>query len=93
MKLIPKNNILIVKEPDRETQTKMGIILPDIANRRDDEQVAQGELLADSGDYKKGDWVLFHKVLPVDAMIKDDKGEDIKVWFLKAEDVLAVLDK
>ena len=93
MKLSPRNDILIVKEPDRETQTKMGIILPDIANRRDDEQVAQGELLADSGEYSKGDWVLFHKVLPVDAMIKDDKGNDIKVWFLKAEDVLAVLDK
>ena len=93
MHLIPKNDILIVKEPDRETQTKEGIVIPDIANRRDDEQVAQGELLADSGEYLQGDWVLFHKVLPIDAMIKDEEGEDIRVWFLKAEDVLAVLDK
>ena len=94
MQLIPKNNHLIVKEPDRETQTKEGIILPEIANARDNEQVAQGEVIgSDSALIKVGAWVLFHKVLPVDAMIQNEKGKDVKVWFLKLEDVLAVIEK
>lgn len=92
MKLAPKNGNLIVKEPDREMVTKSGIFLPEVANARDDEQVAQGEILAsDNADYKKGDWVLFHKVLPVDAVVEmNDKK--IKVWFLKTKDVLAKIE-
>ena len=93
MKLIPKNNHIIVKEPDRETQTKMGIIIPEGANKLDDEQVAQGEVLVGVDEYEKGDWVMFHKVLPIDVVIEDEKGENIKIWFLKVEDVLAVIEK
>ena len=93
MKLSPKNDHLIVKEPDRETQTKMGIILPESANKLDDEQVAQGEVLVGCDEYEKGDWVMFHKVLPIDVIIEDESGEKMRIWFLKAEDVLAVIDK
>ena len=97
MNLIPKNNHLIVKEPDRETQTKEGIVIPEVGNRRDDEQVAQGEVIGAQKNVseivKVGDWVMFHKVLPIDVVIEDNKGKKMKVWFLKLEDVLAVIEK
>ena len=93
MKLEPQNDLLIIKEPPRETQTKSGIVLPEVANARDEEQVAQGEVLSsDNAQYQKGDMILFHKVLPIDAMMEDDKGKHYKVWFLKADDVLAKIN-
>ena len=93
MHLIPKNNLLVIKEPPRELQTKMGIVLPDIANARDDEQVAQGEVLfSDVEEYKPGMMIMFHKVLPIDAEIEMN-NEQFRIWFLKREDVLAIIEK
>jgi len=90
MKLEPQNDLIIIKEPPRETQTKSGIVIPESANAQDDEQVAQGEVLkSDNVHYEPGDVVLFHKVLPIDVMMEDEKGKQFKAWFLKADDVLA----
>jgi len=81
-----KNNYLMVKSIKSEEQsTKEGIILPD--SILEDDQVAQGEVLEGNEEYKKGDKILFHKIIPVDAQIIY-KGENQKVWFIKINEVI-----
>lgn len=84
----------MLKEPPREQVTKRGIIIPETANVEDDEQTTYGEVIASSVDeYKKGDVVLFPKVLPNDFEVELTEGKKEKVWFLHYEQVMGVLQK
>ena len=95
MKIIPKNGYLVVREPDRETETKGGLIIPESANVEDPEQTTYGEILEceEGSDYEVGDIVLFPKVLPNDFSIELVEGKPEVVWFLHYEQVMGVLKK
>ncbi len=86
MEVQMKNNYLMVKSIKETDQTsKGGIFLPE--STLQDDQVAQGEVLEGNEEYKKGDIVLFHKIIPVDAQITY-KGESQKVWFIQIKDII-----
>jgi chaperonin GroES len=96
MKIKPLHDRIIVKAADKEQKTAGGIILPDTAQ----EKPQRGEVLAvgpgktlDSGtvaalDVKVGDQVYYGKYSGTEVKVE---GEDYII--LRAEDVLAVLEK
>lgn len=91
MKLIPKNNQLLVKAIVKEDkETIGGLIIP--GEIHEDEQVAKGIVIESaSPDYKKDDYVLFHKVIPVDVHLKID-GNIEEFWFVPASDIICVIE-
>lgn len=92
MKLIPKNNQLLVKSMERKeegTITDTGLIIPE--QTLEDDQVAQGKVIESAHpDYVTGDVVLFHKVIPVDVHLKVDK-EIEEFWFVPANDIICII--
>ncbi|MCE2767301.1 MAG: hypothetical protein RLZ87_1444 [Armatimonadota bacterium] len=96
MKIKPLHDRIIVKAAEKEQTTAGGIILPDTAQ----EKPQRGEVLAvgpgkqlDSGtlavvDVKVGDHVYYGKYSGTEVKVE---GNDYII--LRAEDVLAVLEK
>ncbi len=91
MKLIPKNNQLLVKAIIKEDKELAGgLIIP--GELHEDEQVAKGRVIeSSSADYKKDDVILFHKVIPVDVHLKID-GRIEEFWFVSANDIICVIE-
>ena len=84
-----KNEYVILKAlEDEDTKTESGLYIP--KETRAEEQVATGEILLDSGEYKKGDKILFHKIIPIDAHLEVN-GKSEQVWFIKIKDIIAVI--
>lgn len=82
--LIPLNNCVIVKAPERTKQTKGGVFVPDSV---DEDRPEKGEVVAASetvSQVKVGDTVVFKKFAPDE--FKD--GEETYL-ILNVEDVLA----
>lgn len=91
MKLIPKNNQLLVKADEREDEkTSSGLIIP---KETIEEQVAKGTIIESSvAEYVKGQVVLFHKVIPVDVKLQVD-GKLEEFWFVPANDIICVIEE
>jgi chaperonin GroES len=97
MKLKPLGDRVVVKPLEEEERTKGGIVLPDTAK----EKPQHGEVVAvgpgewdDDGkkrvalDVKEGDRVLYAKYAGTE--VKTDDGE---VLILRANDILAIVEK
>jgi len=88
-KVQPLNENVLVQIQKMEKKTKGGIVLPDTA---DDEKPQEGEVI-EVGDsnkikVKKGDTVIFAKYTGTEI-----KVDDIEYLILKAEDILAKVEK
>ncbi len=81
----------MVKELSVDDQSlKSGLILPESEQQED--QVAQGVVKESAvEEYKKGDVLLFHKMIPVDAQLKMENGDIERVWFIRETDIICVL--
>lgn len=83
-------NIMVeaIQRKRQETTNSVGIIIPDEV--LEDEQVAQGIVIESSSEqFKKGDILFFHKVLPVDVNMKLSADEELKnYFFIKDIDVI-----
>ncbi len=97
MKLKPLGDRVVVKPLEEEERTKGGIVLPDTAK----EKPQHGEVVAvgpgewdDEGkrriplDVKEGDRVLFAKYGGTEI-----KGDDGDLLILRANDILAIVEK
>ncbi|RJO65093.1 MAG: co-chaperone GroES [Myxococcales bacterium] len=96
MKLKPLNDRVIVRRLEEEERTAGGLIIPDSAK----EKPIQGKVLAvgkgkltDKGqhlpiDVKEGDVVLFAKYSGSDVKHKDEE-----LLILRADDILAVVER
>ncbi|MCH7748248.1 MAG: hypothetical protein IH939_09135 [Acidobacteria bacterium] len=94
MNLQPKNGYLIVKALEPKKMTETGIVLPEGAQEDDEQQTSFCEVLAipDESEYKKGETVLFSKLVPDDVMVEVDGKKELW-WFVKETDVKAILKK
>ena len=86
-----KNGHIMVREvirTEEETKTSIGIIIPQEV--LDDEQVSQGEIIESSvEEYKIGENVIFHKVIPVDINMKYGGDKELRTyWFVKEKDII-----
>jgi len=94
MKLIPKNNQVIfsseVQGEDKE-KTASGIFIP--KQMKEADQIAQGVVIESGSDeYKKGDVILYPKVIPNDFQL--DLGQGVKTfWIINASDISCVIEK
>lgn len=93
MKLIPKNDYIVVKELPKSSVSSSGIILP--VEEDDEAQTSHCEVVevCPGSEYKKGQIVLFSKLVPDDVQVKTEKGDMEKYWFVKETDIKAVLEK
>jgi len=94
MKIIPQNGYILVKELKRkedEKATDTGIILPE--ESLEDDEVAQGTVVVSGDDkFTEGQILLFHKTLPVDALLKMDGDEKpTEYFFVKGDVVVCVV--
>ena len=96
MKIKPLDDHILIEPIKGEEKTKMGILLPETAEKESPEQgkviaVGPGKKLPSGGrmsmDVKKGDKVLFTKYGPNE--IKVDNKEYL---IAKEEDILAILE-
>lgn len=89
-----KNGYILVKELARkqeELKDESGLFIPE--ENLDDEQVAQGTVVQDVGEYSKGAVLLFHKVIPVDVNMKLDGDDSLqKYFFIKESDVICQIN-
>lgn len=85
------NNYIAVKELEvGDASLNSGLILPE--TEQEEDQVAQGIVRESANDnFKKGDVVLFHKMIPVDAQLKLENGDIERFWFIKESDVICKL--
>ena len=86
-----KNGHLMVREIERQKDATIGssgLIIPNEV--LEDEQVSQGEIIeSKEEEYKIGDAVLFHKVIPVDVSMKYGDDDRLRTyWFVKTEDII-----
>lgn len=81
------NNFLLVKELKAdEKDEKSGIFL---SVEKDDEfQTSRCEVLlvSEGSKFKPKDIIYFSKLVPDDVMLKDGK-EDVKLWFVREDDI------
>ena len=89
-----KNGNIMVKELKRkedELSNDLGLYIPE--QTLEDEQVAQGTVVRSNlEEYKIGDVLLFHKVMPVDVNMKLDKDKGLeKYFFIKESDVICMI--
>ncbi len=56
----------------------------------EDEQASQGEVVETSSEeYKVGNNIIFHKVIPIDVSMKYGEDTELRVyWFIKEKDVI-----
>lgn len=87
MKYELKNSTIMVRELVQAEDEKIvagGLILPKEIIEED--QVASGTVVQSSTeDYKAGDVLLFHKVLPVNARLKLDGSDKFEEFFFVHE--------
>lgn len=85
----------MVKELKRKSDANVsdsGIIIPE--ETMEDDEVAQGTIISSSEEeYKAGDVILFHKTLPVDALLKME-GDDrpTEYFFVNSRDVVCKIE-
>jgi co-chaperonin GroES (HSP10) len=89
------NNTIMVKEllREKEEEKTEGLYIP--KDNLEDEQVAQGVVVNSASEqFKEGDIVLFHKVLPVDVNMKLDGDDGLKKYFfILARDIICKIIK
>ena len=93
MKIIVKNGYLAVNEIADRLKTKQGIEL--IKPIDSESQMSLCEVIADEdgSEYKVGDRIHTTKIIPEDALIFDKKGEKHSFWYVKEEDVRAIIEE
>lgn len=96
MKIICKNGHIMVKEmirTEEESKTAMGLIIP--KETLDDDEVAQGQIIfSQEVEYPVNSIIIFHKTLPVNAMLKLDGDEQPKEYFfVNSRDVVCIVEK
>lgn len=76
-----------IERKNDQAKRDSGIILPE--TQLDDDQVASGQVVEvpEGSDYKVGDILFFHKVLPIDLHMKYDKELEV-FWFIHPRDVI-----
>jgi len=86
MNLISHNNFLLVKPIEQKEKTASGIILMENTSATD-EQIASGEVVIGSNNFKKGDVIYFNRILPDDILIQEN-GVESRYFALQEEDIM-----
>ena len=102
MKVTPLfDNVIVQAKPAEEVRSS-GIVLPDTMSKERPQEgvviaVGTGKVLEDGKTLpmtiKKGDVVLFKKYSPTEVKMENEKGEEVEYFFIKEEDILAVVTK
>ncbi len=78
-----KNGYIMMRELKRtenEKQTAAGLFIPEEV--LEDEQVSQGTVVrSNSDEYKIGEILFFHRVMPVDVTMKLDNDDKLEQYF------------
>lgn len=91
MKIELHNGYIMVEEIKRtatEQTLNSGFIIPE--QQLEDEQTSQGRVVESCVDeYKIGDVLFFHKMLPIDVSLRLSSDSELKPYFfLQQEDVI-----
>lgn len=88
MKIELFNNNILVKAIQRGNEVSaVGVYIP--VEDLEEEQVSQGIVIQDVGEFKKDDILLFHKTMPVDVNMKLDGDSELQnYFFIKVEDII-----
>ena len=94
MKIIPQNNYLLVKPVPKKEAMKSGIIIPQSTEIDSEAQTSHCEIVevSDGSEYKKGQIVLFSKLVPDDMMVETESGGQETLWFVHERDIKAIIE-
>ena len=84
-----KNGYLAVQPLEGEKETDSGIIVPENADEQSQTTHAKVYAVTEGSYYKKGDVVLFSKLVPDDVQVEDEKGKRVELWFVLESDIKA----
>ena len=94
MRIVPQNSYLLVKPVPKKEVLNSGIIIPVTTEIDIEAEISHCEIIevSEGSKYKKGQIVLFSKLVPDNMQIELESGERVEYWFVREEDIKAIIE-